>query len=76
LEHFLDPHQAVITSFSPERFGAFGASLNVDYEIFPRFIWRTELRRLQDSKGVFPDGSDGFDKSNNLVVTSLSLSLG
>jgi hypothetical protein len=75
VERFLDPHQAVITSISSDRFGVFGASFNVDYEIVSKLIWRTEFRRGQDSKAVFSDGGADFQKFSNLLVTSLSFSL-
>jgi hypothetical protein len=75
LEHFLDPHQVIVASLGSESFGAFGASLNFDYELCSGLMWRNEVRRLQDAKDVFPDGSNGLQKSSTLIVTSLSLSL-
>ena len=75
VERFLDSEGVVLASASDNRFGAYGFSLNFDYEILPSLMWRTEWRRLQDTKDVFPNDQNGFDRSDTLVVTSLSYTL-
>lgn len=75
VERFLDSEGVVLASASDNRFGAYGFSLNFDYEILSRLLLRTEWRRMQDTKQVFPNDNEGFDKSDTIVVTSLCYTL-
>ena len=72
VERFLDSEGVVLASASNNRFGAYGYSLNYDYNILPCLVWRIEWRQMHDTKEVFPNDQNGFDRSSTLVVSSLS----
>ena len=76
VEKFFDPHQVVLSTISGNSFNATGASVNLDYEIFPKLFWRNEYRILASQKDVFPKNYEGeFNDTDNLIITSLSYSL-
>ncbi len=56
-------------------FRAVGGSFGIDVTPYPRIGFRTEVRGFHNQDALFPDGSTGAPKKNNVfAVTSLSLS--
>jgi hypothetical protein len=74
LEYFHDKDQVVVTTTgTPNGFQTAGASLNVDWQPQPGFLFRNEIRSLFSKDAVFP-GQSGTKSSNTLFVTSMAVS--
>lgn len=71
IERFSDPHGVVAASLTEDPFKVVGLSANIDVEIYPALIWRTEYKSYLSDDDIFPKG-EGFDDHENLFVTSLS----
>jgi hypothetical protein len=71
VERYADPHQVILTSLSDNHVAATGLSVNVDVDLTPSLLWRTEYRVLMDDDDVFPR-KGGFSNDESFVVTSLA----
>lgn len=74
LERFSDPHKVVLQTLNSPSYDAVGLSANIDFEVLPRFLWRTEYRAFLGQDAVFPR-TDTFSKNDSFVVTSLTYQL-
>lgn len=72
-EYYSDKNGVIIVSGTPNGFQTFGASLNVDYQILPNFVWRTEVKSLNSKDALFLDRNDIAKKGNVMAITSLAV---
>lgn len=75
VERYSDPSQVIIQSLSSSSFTAVGLSMNLDYAITSRLVWRNEYRAFIGSQDVFPEG-DSFRDTDSVLTTSLQYSIG
>jgi len=73
LEYFHDKDQVVVTTGTGNGFQTAGASLNLDWQPEPYFLFRNEVRTLISKDAVF-SGKSGARSSSTHVVTSVALS--
>ncbi len=72
-EYYNDEKGMIIATETENGFKTFGASLNVDYNILPNLVWRTELKTLNSKDDIFVN-RDAISKKNNVTaVTSLAI---
>jgi hypothetical protein len=70
-EYYDDSNEIIITTGTPNGFRTYGYSLNLDYSINDKIMWRIEGRGLSSEDDIFM--SDNNTVSNNyFVTTSLS----
>lgn len=72
-EYYNDKNGVIITSGTENGFQTFGASLNIDYQILPNLVWRTEVKSLNSKGAVFLDRDDNLKKGNVMAITSLAI---
>lgn len=72
-EYYNDKNGVIIASGTENGFQTFGASLNVDYQILPNLVWRTEVKSLKSKDAVFLDRDDNMKKENVMAITSLAI---
>ncbi len=72
-EYYHDKNGVIISTETENGFQTFGASLNVDYQILPNLIWRTEVKSLNSKDAVFLNRNDQMKKDNVVAVTSLAI---
>lgn len=53
LEFYSDQQQAIISTSTPNGYQTLGASINYDYQISPKVLWRTELKRYNSKDPIF-----------------------
>lgn len=71
LEHYQDPHEANVRTFSPNGFRVSSASVNFDQKLKRNILWRSELRGFLSKDKIFSE----HERINSFAVTSLSISL-
>ncbi|MEL6649399.1 MAG: porin [Bacteroidota bacterium] len=71
-EYFYDPEMVIVNVFAQNGFQTSSASLNLDYQLSPRLLWRVEGRWFQNLEPIFAVGSS---RTTNIVYTSLAFSL-
>ncbi len=54
-------------------FGVTGLSLNVDYDITPKAVWRIEGRYLKSNQAIFLKGNSAFINNNACISTSIAV---
>lgn len=72
-EYYKDKNGVIISTDTPNGFQTFGASLNVDYQLFPNLVWRTEMKTLNSKDEIFVNRNDAMKKNNMVAVTSLAI---
>jgi hypothetical protein len=77
VEGYSDAQQVIVKTGRPTGLSATGASVNVDAQLDPRLLWRTELRLLSDKNPVFPSRiqASGLSNRNLVAVVSIALTL-
>jgi hypothetical protein len=77
LESYSDPRQVIVKTSQQYGLRASGGSVNVDLQLSPQLVWRSELRILRSRQPLFPDRDDasGLSGKNLAVVTSAGLTL-
>jgi len=53
LEFYSDKQQAIINSSTKNGYQTFGASVNYDYQIKPKVLWRAELKQYRSKDPIF-----------------------
>ncbi|MRJ07918.1 porin [Ornithobacterium rhinotracheale] len=72
-EYYNDKDGVMIASGTTNGFKTFGVSANVDYQILPNLVWRTEVKNLSSKNEIFAK-RDGKTSDNSLsLLTSLSV---
>jgi hypothetical protein len=76
-EYYQDKNGVIIPmatgASTPNGFTTTGLSTNVDYQLLPNALWRTEIRTFISKDEVFIKGN-GASKNNTFVSTSLAIS--
>lgn len=73
-EYYSDVAQIIITTGTPNGHQALGASLNVDFHLFDRALWRLEGRWFRSvGDAIFEDASGQASVDNFMVGTTLSV---
>jgi hypothetical protein len=77
VEAYSDAQQVIVKTARPTGMRTAGASLNLDAQLDPRLMWRTEIRLLRDKEPIFPSRaeSSGFSRDNLVAVVSIALTL-
>ena len=74
LEHYHDKHGVIINTGTDDGFQTTGYSVNMDYRLNQRMVWRNELRKLTSRDAIFDkDGVRSID-NNVMAATALTLS--
>ena len=53
LEYYSDKQQVLITTATPNGYQTFGASINYDYQISPKILWRSEFKKYDSKDSIF-----------------------
>jgi hypothetical protein len=53
LEYYSDKQQIIIPTATSVGYQTFGASINYDYQISPKIVWRAELKRYDSKDPIF-----------------------
>jgi hypothetical protein len=53
LEFYSDQQQAIITTYTPNGYQTFGASVNYDYQIASKVLWRAELKQYTSKDPIY-----------------------
>lgn len=72
-EYYNDKKGVIISSGNENGFQTFGTSLNVDYQILPNVVWRTEIKSLNSKDPVFLNREEEMKKANAMAITSLAI---
>lgn len=70
LEFYSDQQQAIISTSTPNGYQTLGASINYDYQISPKVLWRTELKRYNSKDPIFR-----YAQKNSNEQTSATIAL-
>lgn len=73
-EYYQDEKGVIISTGTENGFKTFGYSFNVDYQIFPNLVWRTEIRNLSSKDAIFMNRTDEFNKNSLTATTALAIS--
>lgn len=69
LEYYSDPHQIIVASNTANGFRTLGSSLNVDYRVTDKIVWRNEAKYYHAKDAIFPQ------QHNIALTSSLALKL-
>lgn len=72
-EYYQDENQLMIFTGSENGISIVGCSLNVDYQILPNLLWRTEIKNFNNHYEWFIDRENEFEKNSFTAVTSISV---
>ncbi len=53
LEFYNDKDKVIIPTLTPNGYQTFGASVNYDYQITPKILWRAELKKYHSKDHIF-----------------------
>ena len=73
-ERYFDDRQIIVSTGTANGFQTWGASANLDVQVDPRMVWRTELRGFWSKDSVFTT-RDSISARDGVVVTSFSVSI-
>ncbi|MCS7005507.1 MAG: porin [Cytophagales bacterium] len=73
-EYYRDKHQNIIQVPSIEGFSTFSYSLNYDYWLAPKILWRLEGRGFEGHEAIFKSYQNSFSKRAFWITTSLAIS--
>jgi hypothetical protein len=74
LEHYRDKHGVIISTGTEHGFQTTGYSVNMDYRLNPRMVWRNELRQFNSRDAIFDKDSVRLVDNNLMAVTALTIS--
>lgn len=73
LEFYSDQQQAIITTLTPNGYQTLGASINYDYQISSKFLWRTELKRYNSKDPIFKYTQNSNQQTTATMVLIVEL---
>ena len=53
IEYYSDKQQIIIPTVTPNGYQTFGTSINYDYQISPKILWRSELKKYDSKDPIF-----------------------
>lgn len=71
-EQYLDRHQIIVSTLTPNGFQVVSTSLNADITIHKNVMWRTEVREYWSKDAIYPCKMKGLALNDGLAVSSLS----
>ena len=72
-EFYRDENGVIIATGTPNGFGVWGMSLNLDYAITPNAMWRIEGRFLNSNDDAIFVRDGAAERSNAFVTTSIAV---
>jgi len=73
LEHFNDQQGVIINTGTAHGFQTTGYSINMDYRLNNRMVWRNELRQLNSRDALFMQGDARPTDHSLMAVTALTV---
>ena len=73
LEFYSDQQQAIITTSTPNGYQTLGASINYDYQISPKVLWRSELKRYNSKDPIFKYRQNSNQQTTATMVLIVKL---
>jgi hypothetical protein len=73
LEFYSDQKQAIITTSTPNGYQTLGASINYDYQISPKVLWRTELKRYNSKDPIFRYAQNSNEQTSATMALIVKL---
>lgn len=73
-EYYDDRDGVIVDTGSPNGLRVSGFSVNMDYNIKPDILWRTEIRGFNSKDGVFHEDKDAFTSDSLIAVSALVIS--
>lgn len=73
LEYYQDRHGVMISRNNPRGFSTWGGSINLDYQLMPHCVWRTEWKLYSSRDAVFEKQGNRMVHSNQMLATSLAI---
>lgn len=73
-EYYQDKAGIIIATNTPSGFKTWGYSMNVDYQVLPNLVWRTELRSLNSKDDIFLQRNNAPTGTSTTAVTAFALS--
>lgn len=73
LEHFNDRQGVIINTGTANGFQTTGYSINMDYRLNNRMVWRNELRQLNSRDALFTQGDARLTDHSLMAVTALTV---
>jgi hypothetical protein len=73
LEFYSDQQQAIITTSTPNGYQTLGASINYDFQISPKVLWRSELKRYNSKDPIFKYTQNSNQQTTATMVLIVKL---
>ena len=67
LEYYSDKQQIIIPTATPRGYQTFGASINYDYQISPKILLRSELKKYDSKDPIFKYAQSGNQHTSATV---------
>jgi hypothetical protein len=67
LEYYSDKQQIIIPTATPRGYQTFGASISYDYQISPKILWRSELKKYDSKDPIFKYAQSGNQQTSATV---------
>ena len=67
LEYYSDKQQIIIPTATPRGYQTFGASINYDYQISPKILLRSELKKYDSKDPIFKYAQSGNQQTSATV---------
>ncbi|MEO6287961.1 MAG: porin [Dyadobacter sp.] len=74
-EYYHDQKGVIITSGTENGFQTYGFSMNCDYAISSRVMWRIEARNLTSKDAIFNGASDKLSRNKTYLTTAITFTL-
>ena len=73
LEYYNDKDQVIIATSTPNGYQTLGASINYDYQIAPKVMFRSELKKYRSKDPIFryTDGSNNQTAATMAFIVKL-----
>ena len=73
LEFYSDKQQTIIRASTPNGYQTLGASINYDYQISPKVLWRSELKRYNSKDPIFKYTQNSNQQTTATMVLIVKL---
>ena len=73
-ENYIDPHQSNVKTGTQNGFQVLGSSVNYDYHLNEKTLWRTEFKTLQSKDKIYLK-SKNLVNEDHALITNLSVTL-
>lgn len=73
-EYYQDKQGVIVSTETPNGFKTQGYSVNMDYQLYPSVLLRTELRQFISSERIFLKHDNDFSSRSLMATTALAIS--